>query len=194
MTTKINTFSFHPWSVRHGDTSKNRIWVLVTEGSDVIQNSEYDIINFDPNNKTSTAEITNDEDGQIRLLDTAVKSWQINSKSAESNDYGYYSFPYNNCGTWATRMITLSGLQVPSLPMNLGTGLGYGMDYTGIPQSLFGVSVGIVATGDALEVGANAVKDATVDGANAVKDAAVATGEFLGGVGSSIKNGVGGLF
>ena len=48
-------------------------------------------------------------------------------------------------------MIRNAGLQVPDINMNIGTGLGYGADYTGVPQSLYGAGLGGIETVDFLD-------------------------------------------
>lgn len=141
----LNTFSFHPWAVRHDDGS-NELGVIIAGTSDVWDNAPFDIAQFrDPSVKRTEVTIAKDKDEkeqqQIKLLEKVIKSWGNNSASAKAKDPDgeYYSFEHYNCGTWAQKMITDSGLPAPSMTMNMGTGLGYGLDNTGIPQGVYGI-------------------------------------------------------
>jgi hypothetical protein len=132
---KVQTFSFHPDSVRTGDTSLNRFWTTSTEGSYVAYNDRADTDPFDLRN-TAGAEVethpvlTQSTEDQIRLYKAAIASRNINNYHPETFHPSLYAFTRFNCGSWAQYMLETNGFAYP-LEFQRGgmTNFGAGTDF-----------------------------------------------------------------
>jgi hypothetical protein len=131
---RIQTFSFHPDSVRSVDGSLNRFWTTSTEGSYVAFNDGIDTDPFTRPNLGSGVEvreipISGIED-QLRLYQLAIASRNINNYHPEAYHPELYAFTRFNCGSWARHIIETAGFSYP-LDSDYGglTNLGVGTDY-----------------------------------------------------------------
>jgi hypothetical protein len=109
--------------------------VIDTTGSFVKYNAPEDI---DANKNTGAGYIkkivTDSFDVQVQVYQTAILSRNLNKALKPKPDPGRYQFPKCNCGTWVNTMLKRNELKLPDGFINFGTDLGYGLDYTGIPQ------------------------------------------------------------
>jgi len=86
--------------------------------------------------------ITKDPCEQARIYKEAYKSYNANHNEGDY-DRGYYSFPTNNCGSWAKSILEASGKGWPSyFPVILNQGVGVGGDnmYTHAASGLYKVA------------------------------------------------------
>jgi len=145
--------SFHPDSVPSGDTSLNRVSVIATDSSAVTYNRPEDSAVAEGRSGKMYL-VTSCEEEQIRLFNLARASARINNASPEGHDAsGPYSFPKNNCSSWAKDMCDAAGLRpvdrLAYAKMNMGVGQETGLDLTGIPQATYALARGSVVIYDA---------------------------------------------
>lgn len=148
------TFSFHPYSVLTGDGQLNTVSVVTTEGSYVAYGAPEDL---DAVSRPGAGGgffqriITSNQADQMRLYRAAITSRNINNSAPTTVDPQRYEFPIFNCGSWVNHILTREGFAFPNETINLGVGLGTGLDRTGIPQVLGigarGIGMGINGIG-----------------------------------------------
>ncbi|MEZ5276819.1 MAG: RHS repeat-associated core domain-containing protein [Opitutaceae bacterium] len=129
------TFSFHPDSIRSGDTRLNRLWTATTESSYVAYNDRSDVDPFDLRSSTGSDVRAyripvRDTVEQVRLYQAAIASRNINNYHPETFHPALYAFTRFNCGSWVQHILESNGHSFP-LEYRMGglTNLGVGSDY-----------------------------------------------------------------
>ncbi len=131
----LTTFSFHPYSVMKGDSQLNHVAVADTRGSYLAYNAFQDQNAFEKEGIGYYRRMITDKfDRQVQIYKSAIRSRNINNSAPTRSDPGHYQFAKCNCGTWVMTMLARNGETMPKGFENLGVGLGYGIDRTGIPQ------------------------------------------------------------
>jgi len=144
--------SFHPDSVPSGDTSLNRVSVVVTDSSAVTYNRPEDMAVAEGRSGRRYLVRTTEAE-QVALFLRAQVSAMANNASPRSHDAsGPYSFVRKNCSSWAKDMCDALGL-LPSdafayAEVNLGVGQEHGLDLTLLPQAVYVVTRGAVGAYD----------------------------------------------
>ena len=113
----VQTFSFHPDSVRTQEGSLNRFWTVSTESTYVAYNDGVDVDAF-RNNAPGPAvmafriPISGIED-QLRLYRMAIASRNINNYHPEAFHPELYAFTRFNCSSWAKTIVETAGFNFP---------------------------------------------------------------------------------
>jgi len=132
------TFSFHPWEVREATDPTTGLPVThgaTNDKSHTLAGKAYTVASYvGYNDRVDRDSFRQTRDGllikgakdseiipldltqkqQQVLYELAIKSRNINNKSPEGNDMGFYSLNDNNCGTWARWMLERVGIQFPA--------------------------------------------------------------------------------
>ncbi len=141
----LTTFSFHPYSVATGDGRLNHTSTIDTYGSYVAYNDPIDQAAFAMKGTGYKRRRVVSENFQLqaRIYRAAVRSRNINNSSPTSVDPSRYQFPTCNCGSWAELILRRNGVEISNELINLGVGLGRGLDKSPIPGAVTIIGKGI---------------------------------------------------
>lgn len=139
------TFSYHPRSVVDGKGVGDLAGTIYTDSWVIVHDDYKTDIPLLESGESKRYLITQDEAQQIRLLEKVMYYQQ----RQRTNVYENYSFARSNCATWAQHVTVIDAkLQWPAdaAHLNVGTGIGGGADYTGLPLATYYGAVSVYHT------------------------------------------------
>jgi RHS repeat-associated protein len=175
---KSETFSFHPWSVRDGnDTSSDIASTIYTLGSYIGYNDRVDrdaFINAKNSNLLESNDllqaklfrISTNQHQQFDLYRAAIASRSANNACTGCGDFGTYKLFLNNCGSWAVFMIESNGMKIPNgvRSRNIGGGgIGGVQDYLPLTYTITAGAMAYGYTKEGIREGLEATAE-TVSG------------------------------